>query len=518
MSFQFIDSLELSGRHRLKLAAEYSQAFLRLRKFPIGIDPIDEVEFPKSLAGGDSYAINALDVAAFIQDYSERLLQSPIRLVFVVHDTAGEPTAASGFMPYTELRWCGDNTGTGPAEDHFHSHNVASCILGEKDGDWLGLLWPLAKAGKAVVVFDKVLSKGGGQFAWIAAGLNRTAEIKYEDNDLVIHVNSYGAGGVKTHPLVDAAVQRCIDAGHLFLASAGNSGHDSAGNSRVGYPANLEAVAAIGAVDVRRNRKSYSSTGPEVYATSFSGVPCINPDGSLSNREGTSFSQPILSALVGLYGLFLGRKIDQVEMLEFLRTRRIDLGDKGRDVFFGYGLPLASLFAGAPGDDPGEGPGDEPPVTQPEDHPAAQVISGPFVYRYMTQDEYERGSTFWRILVITELESMTFSTSRDKAALRLQQMMEEHFVDHSHAMVIPNNEGATEALAYVAMFLYYFSRRLEQPVYTKRLAGANETGLHIATTWDDENRGGFPNEYLEAKYVDAFLVDVVTGERLAQDD
>lgn len=327
----------------------------------VQLDPIEELPFPVAFSddGPVNWVVEKLGIHRFIEKHWDRLVNSPIELVFPVHDTAGIANPETGLLQYLITEWCADNTGTGIEDDHNHWHNVFSCIV--------AALKPLFDARKAFGVGDKVLSRVSGSFTWILRGLQRTENLPYRDNQFVIHINSYGALGASSTP-VSNTVKSITDKGQVFLASAGNSGHDPGGNSRVGFPATDPNAIAVGAVDINFKRKSYSSTGPEVYSTCGSGVPCINKDGTISTREGTSFSQPINAALVGLIALYEGRKLSQQEVEEIIRTRSIDLGEQGRDTFFGYGIQTEETFA-SPGDDPGEG--DPTPPGTPKMEPYA---------------------------------------------------------------------------------------------------------------------------------------------------
>ncbi|MEL7220360.1 MAG: S8 family serine peptidase [Bacteroidota bacterium] len=320
--------------------------FSRLNE-DVGLDPIEELPFPVAFNGDGptNWVIEKLGIHRFIEKHWERLVNSPIELVFVVHDTAGIANQETGLLKYLITEWGADNTGTGIEDDHNHWHNVFSCIV--------AALKPVFEAKRAFGVGDKVLSRGSGSFGWIFRGLDRTKDLPYADNQFVIHVNSYGALGAR-NAAIEAAIDEITAKGQVFLASAGNSGHDTGGDSRVGFPASYEKAIAVGALDPDFKRKWYSSTGTEVYSTCGSGVPCINKDGTISTREGTSFSQPINAAIVGLIALYEGRKLTQAEVKEILRTRSIDLGEQGRDTFFGYGIQTDETFAD-PGDDPGEG-------------------------------------------------------------------------------------------------------------------------------------------------------------------
>lgn len=433
-----------------QLQVVYDQAAVRLYSDEVSIDPIEEVPFPvaQTRAGEiASWVLDELGYDDFIEANYEKLMQSPIRVVFVVHDTAGVYNNNTGLEDFQVKEWNGDNTGTGAADDHNHSHNVASCILGNKPGTRMGLLRRLAEVGKVVVVADKVMSRGSGAYTWISSGYNRTVDLPYQENDLVIHVSSFGGGG--SSGAIIAAMERGEAKGQLWFASAGNSGHNPSGQTSVGFPANHEIPIAVGAVDRNMNRKSYSSTGPEVYSTNGSGVPAVNRDGSINNVEGTSFSQPINAALIGLVALYLGRKVTQEEAKEIIRTRSNDLGEMGRDTFFGYGIQTSETIK-EPGEDPGN-PDPEPPTEPGIDPYVLTVTINGVTERWKTISEQRDGDplrTVW-------YESVTITVKADEDAPDFAKKVASMVLEYAnrHYLVVPDDYTEKDVVSVAARFL-----------------------------------------------------------------
>lgn len=330
----------------------------------VTIDPLEELPFPAAFnAQGKaiSWAFEYLGTDHFIEEYWQILINSPYRLVFIINDTAGKYNPETGLDKYVLNHLSGDATGRGIADDHNHSHMVGGVIAGNHNGHETGILRRLFEARKAVFVLRKIMSQGSGLWPWIYTGINTNAQIEFGEYDIPIQVNSYGALGVTSHPQVDAAIDLSISRDHCFLASSGNSGTDPTGKTRVGYPAIKENVAAIGAIGQDEKLKSYSSTGPEVWGVSVSGVPSFDRFGNVQNVEGTSFSQPIAAAVVGLISLYLGEKVTQDRAFAILAEFTKDLGAPGRDPLYGYGVVTDETI----GDDPGDKPDDPEPPEEP---------------------------------------------------------------------------------------------------------------------------------------------------------
>lgn len=198
---------------------------------------------------------------------------------------------------------------------------------------------------------------------------------------------------------IDYAVQR----GVLFVASAGNSGHQAPG---VLYPANLPSTIAVGASDWLDRRSFFSSysrgmeqpngrdddgngwvdedlvdvvaPGELIWSTyvlsaydailyELGGASGWQPgDDSYTAADGTSFSAPLVSGYLGLLlsqnpGLSLGqvRAILRQEALDLLDPNGTGASLPGYDPYSGFGR----LRLRVPGDVPPDPPDDNQPPT-----------------------------------------------------------------------------------------------------------------------------------------------------------
>ena len=158
------------------------------------------------------------------------------------------------------------------------------------------------------------------------------------DNGIQVTNSSFTLGDSS---LVESAYQNTWDAGIIHFAASGNGG-----GAPIGVPARYDSVIAVGAIDSRDRRASFSQGGTNlelvapgvgVYSTTSS------TDSSYDFYDGTSMASP---HAVGVAALIIGAGIQDTngngrindEVRQFMIDTAIDLGSPGWDGDFGYGL------------------------------------------------------------------------------------------------------------------------------------------------------------------------------------
>src|SRR5690606_34317569 len=138
-------------------------------------------------------------------------------------------------------------------------------------------------------------------------------------------------------------IEYAISRGVTLVAGAGND------NGRITMPAAHPDVIAVGAVDKNKQRAWYSNYGPQLdlvapggsqtSATYRDGVLSTDVvDGTLyySYQQGTSFASPHVAGVVAL--MYANGITDPHEIREILTDTAEDLGPRGFDQHYGYGL------------------------------------------------------------------------------------------------------------------------------------------------------------------------------------
>jgi subtilisin family serine protease len=156
-------------------------------------------------------------------------------------------------------------------------------------------------------------------FAWLA-----------EQRVAVINVSLVGPDNAALAQIVRALTSR----GYVLVAAVGNDGPAAAPL----YPASYPHVVGVTAVDAHRRVLVEAARGNQVmFAARGADLSAADIGGKYSAIRGTSFAAPIVAAL-------LAQSVSTPELsgsnaaIEALAQSAIDLGPKGRDLTYGFGL------------------------------------------------------------------------------------------------------------------------------------------------------------------------------------
>jgi subtilisin len=227
------------------------------------------------------------------------------------------------------------NGDTDPMDDNGHGTHVSGTVAAAADGAGV------AGVGPQISLYGlKVLDRrGSGRYSDIIAALQWAVS-----NGAQIASMSFG-GSVSSTSLKNAC-DAAYNANVLLVAAAGNSGRANGRGNNVNYPANYSSVIAVAASDSSDRRASWSSTGPAVELTA-PGVSVTSDrlGGGLISYSGTSMACPHVSGAAALV-IASGTSGAANVRARLLSTAR-DLGVKGRDPLYGYGLVDCQKAVGA---------------------------------------------------------------------------------------------------------------------------------------------------------------------------
>lgn len=147
------------------------------------------------------------------------------------------------------------------------------------------------------------------------------------------------------HDAIKYAYERDV----VMIAASGNDNTE-----RPGYPAAYPEVFAVASTNSKKEKSSFSNFGDYIdVAAPGDSIASTYPGSQYAALSGTSMASPHVAALAGLIRS-VNPDLTNVEVMEIMRTSAIDLGTKGKDIYFGYGeidvdkaLQSASSFSSA---------------------------------------------------------------------------------------------------------------------------------------------------------------------------
>ncbi len=209
-----------------------------------------------------------------------------------------------------------------PRKPHAHGTSVAGLIAAH------GQLTGVAPGARilAVRAFDPDAKGAQGSTFNILKGLDWSVQNKAR----IINMSFAGPADPALHRALQAADKRGI----VLIAAAGNAGPKSPPL----YPAAYEQVIAVSATDAEDKLLEQSNRGQQIaLAAPGKDVLVALPDGGVEVSSGTSWSAAEVS---GVAALLIQRdaSLASGKLRDVLESTARDLGPKGRDPEFGYGL------------------------------------------------------------------------------------------------------------------------------------------------------------------------------------
>jgi len=206
-----------------------------------------------------------------------------------------------------------------------HGTAVAAMLVGRPAGEQtIGGLLPGAQL-YAAGIFEM---RGGKQVGNLA-NMMKAADWLVKNRVNVINMSIAGGGnGVMTFVL-----NKLLQEGIVVVAAAGNNGP----RAEPAWPAAHPKVIAVTAIDQKLRIYQHANQGGYVDF-SAPGVNLVTQTpGGIKQQSGTSFAAPFITAMVAIH-LDAGFPTDPDQLRGSLRRYTKDLGTKGKDQAFGWGL------------------------------------------------------------------------------------------------------------------------------------------------------------------------------------
>ncbi|PKK95400.1 MAG: hypothetical protein CVV60_01485 [Tenericutes bacterium HGW-Tenericutes-5] len=208
-------------------------------------------------------------------------------------------------------------------DDLGHGTNVAGIIAAKRDNDF-GIDGLTDNVQLMVIKVNRPGEEGYAN-SLIVKGI-------YYAVDNGADVINLSLGSTSQDSTVLAAVEYAHQNEVFVVASSGNDGNDVPF-----YPASYPTVISVGSVSENSEISYFSNYGEYVDLVAPGDLLyTTNLDNGFAKVSGTSFSAPHVSALIAL--LISTGNFSYDEIHQNLTRSSVDLGDAGRDDYYGYGL------------------------------------------------------------------------------------------------------------------------------------------------------------------------------------
>lgn len=207
-------------------------------------------------------------------------------------------------------------------DGHGHGTHVAGIIgavtnnvTGIAGTSWNNKLMPI-----------KVLDEyGEGSLYEVAAGIRWAV-------DHGAKVINMSLGDPQFSQILYDAVRYAYEHDVVLIAAAGNDNVD-----QPMFPAGYDEVLAVSAVNRDAEKAVFSNYGEHIdVAAPGENIPSTFPDNQYVFMSGTSMAAPHVTGLAGLIRS-IRPDLTNDEVLEVIRLSAKDLGEEGKDVYYGYG-------------------------------------------------------------------------------------------------------------------------------------------------------------------------------------
>lgn len=210
-----------------------------------------------------------------------------------------------------------------PQDEHGHGTHVAgiAAAVTNNGAGIAGIAW-----GSEIMPLRVLDAQGNGSYA------NAAEAIRYAA-DHGARIINMSIGGSKYSEVLESAVIYAAEMGVILVAATGNSGA-----STVLFPAAFAPVVAVGATDSANEKANFSNSGGAIDVVA-PGVSIFStyPGGQYRFSSGTSMATPMVAGFAALLASLPGMDTS-MEIIEVMKTTALDLGPKGFDASYGWGL------------------------------------------------------------------------------------------------------------------------------------------------------------------------------------
>ncbi|TLS36426.1 S8 family peptidase [Pseudalkalibacillus caeni] len=210
-----------------------------------------------------------------------------------------------------------------PEDDNGHGTHVAGIIASKINNNEgvAGITWY-----NKIMPIKAMSGEGHGTSYDIAQGIIWAT-------DHGADVINMSLGNYQPSSVMKEAIRYAYNKDVVLIAASGN---DS--SNQPSYPASFKEVLSVAAVDANKNRAAFSNFGSTVdIAAPGVNIASTFVDHQYAALSGTSMASPHVAALAGLIRSY-NPDLSNREVMDLIKQTSDDLGDKGKDIYYGHGL------------------------------------------------------------------------------------------------------------------------------------------------------------------------------------
>lgn len=188
----------------------------------------------------------------------------------------------------------------------------------------------------------------------LTTAVQKAIDLKVDVINMSFCFYSTGSNNAADYNFLDALIERANEEGVVMCVAAGNTNASSGSAKDVAessYPANKDGVIAVSAlartssgINTEVKIAGYSYYGDTIdFAAPGSSVVSTWNDGTRKADSGTSMATPYISAAAA-YVRLVEPDSTNADVENCLRKYCIDLGDVGKDKYYGYGCPYMAEY------------------------------------------------------------------------------------------------------------------------------------------------------------------------------
>ncbi|UCZ51446.1 S8 family serine peptidase [Bacillus shivajii] len=219
------------------------------------------------------------------------------------------------------------------SDDNGHGTHIAGIIAALDNNRGI-----IGVAPEAEIYALKVLNQNGlGYLSDIIAAIDWSVKNNMDIINLSLGLYNHSTA-------LNRAVDNAYNSNILLVAAGGNDGNPNGTGDNVAYPARYNSTIAIAATDTHNRRANFSATG-SLIEQSAPGVAIYSTylNNTYTNMNGTSMATPFAAGVLALIKQ-ANPRLSANELRNILNKTSIDLGQTGRNAWYGFGLVQSPVF------------------------------------------------------------------------------------------------------------------------------------------------------------------------------